>query len=100
MRINDELLQIDLLISERFLGLVTRAVEGRLKTWFVMCDAHPTAASTRSRLNHHRITDFLCDFDRLILCLDDSIAARSYRHTGLARKIASSILITHRLHRA
>src|SRR5204863_3829140 len=97
MWINDELLQIDLLISKRFLSLMTCAMEGRLKTWFVMRGAHPTAAAAGSRFNHYRITDFPCDLHRVIFCLDDPVAARRYWNTGLAGEIASNILITHRL---
>src|SRR5262249_28230929 len=40
------------------------------------------------------------DFHRFILCLNDSIAARCYRHAGFARSSTSSVLVAHGLHRA
>src|SRR5439155_4803492 len=38
-------------------------------------------------------------FYRLLLCLNDSIATRRYRHAGFARSCASSVLVAHGLHR-
>src|SRR3989442_6126049 len=93
--INDELLQIDLFISKCFLRLVTRTVKSRFKTGLVMCSAHPAPATAGSRLDHHRVTDFLRDPNRLILRLDDSIASRSHWHACFACKSASSVFIAH-----
>src|SRR5437899_12672883 len=83
MRINDELLQIDLFISKCFLRLVARTVKGRFKTGLIMCCAHPAPATPASRLDHHRVTDFLRDPNRFILFLDDSIASRRHCYVGL-----------------
>ena len=47
MRIDDELLDVNLLVSESFLRLVTRAMESRLKAWFVMRGPQPAAAETK-----------------------------------------------------
>src|SRR6266704_6452736 len=100
MRIDDELLDVNLLISESFLGFVTRTVKGRLKAWFIVRRAHPAAAATSGRLNHHRITDSLCDLDRVALCLNDSITPRRHWHAGFPRKNARSVFVAHGLHRA
>ena len=65
-----------------------------------MCGAHPTPATAGSRLDHHRVTDFLRDPNRLVFCLDDSIASRRHWYAGFARRCASSVFIAHGLHRA
>ena len=100
MGIMDELFQIDLFVSKCFLRLVTRTVKGRFKTGLVMCCAHAAPAAAGSRLDHHRVTNLLRDPNRFILCLDDSIASRRHRHAGFPCKSASSIFISHCLHRA
>src|SRR5215467_3236897 len=64
-----------------------------------MRSTHPAAAAAADRLNHNWVTKFLCDFHRLILRLDDSVAARSDRHSGFACCRTSSVLVAHRLHR-
>src|SRR5947208_4903637 len=78
---------------------MTRAMESGFKTRLIMRSAHPAAAAAGGRLNHHRVTKLLCDFHRLILCLNDSIATGRYRHAGFACSRTSSILVAHRLHR-
>src|SRR5207249_3901131 len=98
-RIEDELFQIHLIVSKRFLRLMTRAMEGRLKAWLIMRSAHPAATTAACRLDHHRVAEFPSDFYRLLLCLNDSIATRRYRHAGFARSCASSVLVAHGLHR-
>src|SRR5215475_6003252 len=99
-RIYNELFQVHLIVAKCFLRLMTRAVESGFKAWLIMRSAHPAAAATTSRLDHHRIAKFPCDFHRFILCLNDSIAARCYRHAGFARSSTSSVLVAHGLHRA
>src|SRR5947208_10004424 len=98
-RIDNHLFQIHLLISECLLGFMTGAVEGRLQARFVMRSAHSPAAATANRLYHHRITKLPCDFYRIFLCLNDSIAARCNRYASLACSRTSSVLIAHCLHR-
>src|SRR5262245_54964057 len=98
-RIYDELFQVHLVVSKCFLRLMTRAVESGFKAWLIMRGAHPTATATAGRLNHYRVPELLCDFHRLILCLNDSIAAGRYRHAGFASSSTSSVLVAHRLHR-
>src|SRR5437763_2185214 len=98
-RVDDELFQIHLIVSKCFLRLMTRAMESGFKTWLIMRSAHPAAAAAGGRLNHHRVTKLLCDFHRLILCLNDSIATGRYRHAGFACSRTSSVLVAHRLHR-
>ena len=99
VRINNQLLQIHLFISKGFLSLVTRTVESRFKTGFVMCRAHPAPATAGSRLNHHRVAEFPRDPDRLLLRLDDSIASGCHWHAGFAGARACSVFISHSLHR-
>src|SRR5882762_8479865 len=89
-RVDDELFQIHLIVSKCFLRLMTRAMESGFKTWLIMRSAHPAAAAAGSRLNHHRVTKLLCDFHRLILCLNDSIATGRYRYPGFACSRTSS----------
>ena len=98
-RIDDELFQINLIISKRFLRLMTRAMEGGFKTWLIMRSAHPAPAAAGSRLDHHRIPKFFRNLYGIVLCLDDSIAAGRYRYAGFARSGTSSVLVAHRLHR-
>src|SRR5262245_43305832 len=98
-RIYDELLQIHLIVSKCFLRLMTRAVESGFKAWLIMRSAHPAAAATAGCFDHYRVPELLCDFHRLILCLNDSIAAGRYRHAGFARSSTSSVLVAHGLHR-
>src|SRR5262249_52168524 len=98
-RIDDELFQIDLIASKSFLRLMTSAVKSGFKTWFIMRSAHSATAAAGGCFNHHWITKLPRDFHRVILGLDDSIAARRYRHAGFARCRTSSVLVAHRLHR-
>src|SRR4029453_13580034 len=100
MRIDDELLDVNLFISESFLRLVTGAMKGRFKAWFIMGHAQPAAASASGGFNHHRVTDSLCDLDRVALCLDNSVASRCHGHAGFPRENTSRVFVTHRLHRA
>src|SRR6516225_10220070 len=65
-----------------------------------MCRAHPATAPAGSRLDHYRVTNFPCDFDRLVLCLDNSIASGGNWHASFPCTTASSIFISHCLHRA
>src|SRR6266536_3421171 len=95
-RVDDELFQIHLIVSKCFLRLMTRAMESGFKTWLIMRSAHPAAAAAGGRLNHHRVTKLLCDFHRLILCLNDSIATGRYRYAGFACSRTSSVLVSHR----
>src|SRR3954447_3764747 len=99
-RIDDELFQIHLIVPKCFLSLMTRAMESGCKAGLIMCGAHPAAAPPGGRLDHHRITKLLCDSHRLILGLNDSVAAGRYRHASFARSCTSSVLIAHRLHRS
>src|SRR5262245_51828304 len=64
-----------------------------------MRSPHPAATAAGSRFYHHWVAKFFCDFHRVVLCLDNSIAARRYRHAGFACSRTSSVLIAHRLHR-
>ena len=98
-RIDDELFQIHLIISKRFLGFMTGAVEGRLQAGLIMRRTHPSTAAASSRLDHHRITKLFGDFHRVFLGLNDSIAAWCDRYAGFACRRASSVLIAHCLHR-
>ena len=78
---------------------MTRAMESGFKAWLIMRSAHPAATAAASRLDHHRVAKLLCDLHRIVLCLNDSIAAGRYRHAGFARSRTSSVLVAHRLHR-
>src|ERR1700746_1997932 len=64
-----------------------------------MRGAHPTAAAACGRFDHHRVAKLPCDFHRFVLRLNDSVAARRYRHAGFTRGRTSSVLVAHRLHR-
>src|SRR5262249_50089443 len=99
VRIDDKFFQINLIISKRLLRFMTRAVERRFETGLVMRSAHPAAAAAAGCLDHHRVAEFPCNLDRLILCFDDSITPRCHRDAGLTRGRTSSVLVTHRLHR-
>ena len=90
---------INLLVSESFLRLVTRAVKRRLKAGFIVRRAHAAAAAAGGRFDHYRITDFLCDLDRVAFRLDNSIASRRHRHAGFPRASARRVLVAHGLHR-
>src|SRR5947207_15196844 len=98
-RIDDELFQIHLIISKCFLRLMTGAVEGRLQTGLIMSGTHPSAAAASSRLDHHWITKLFCDFHRIFLGLNDSIAARCDRYAGFACSGVSGVLIAYCLDR-
>src|SRR4051794_33924073 len=98
-RIEDELFEIHLITSECLLGLMTGTVESRLQAGLIMRSAHPPAAAAGSRLDHHRITELPCDFHRVFLCLNDSIAARGDWYASFACSRTSSVLIPHCLHR-
>src|SRR4029453_15834525 len=98
-RVEDELFQIHLIVSKCFLRLMTRAMESGFKAGLIMRSAHAAAATAGSRLDHHRVPKFFRDLYRLVLCLDDSIAAGGYRYAGFARSGTSSVLVAHRLHR-
>ncbi len=99
VRIKDELFYINLIISKRFLCFMPCAVKGRFKTGLIMRSTHPAAAATGSRLDHYRIAKFPCNLDRLIFCLDDSIASGRHGYAGFARSGTSSVLVAHCLHR-
>src|SRR5215469_3602695 len=98
-RIYDKLFQVHLVVSKCFLRLMTRAVESGFKAWLIMRGAHPPATATAGRLNHYRVPELLCHFHRLILCLNDSIAAGRYRHTDFACSSTSGVFVAHGLHR-
>src|SRR6476469_8026494 len=98
-RVDDELFQIHLIVSKCFLRLMTRAMESGFKSWLIMRSAHYAAAAAVILLNHHRVSKLLCDFHRLILCLNYSIATGRYRYPGFACSRTSSVLVAHRLHR-
>ena len=100
MRIDDELLDIDLLVPESFLGFVPRVVKRRLKAWLIMRGSHAAATTTSSRFNHHRVTDFLRGLDGLILRFDYSLASRRHGHASFVREDARGVFVTHGLHRA
>ena len=99
MRIDDQLLDINLFIPEGFLRLVTRAVKSRFEAWFIMRAAHPAPATAGSGFNHHRVTDLPCDFNRIAFRLDDPIASRRHWHAGFPGLGAGRIFIAHGLHR-
>src|SRR5436309_14915129 len=98
-RIRNELFQINLIVSKRFLCLMTGTMKGGFEAGFIMSGTHPAATAATSRLDHHRVAEFPSDFHRFILCLKDSIAAGRYRHASFARSRTSSVLIPHGLHR-
>ena len=99
MGIEDELLEINLLVPESFLGLMPGAMERRLKARLIVRRTHATAASTRDRFNHNRITNLLCDLDCIALRFDNSITSRGDWHPSLPRKNASSVFVAHSMHR-
>src|SRR3989442_4356123 len=90
MRIDDEFLQVNLFVAKSFLRLVTRTVKSRFKARLVMCCAHSAPATAGSRLDHHRVSDFLHDFYRLVFCVDDAVTPRSHCHAGFACGYTSS----------
>src|ERR1043166_1042067 len=94
-RIENELFEVYLIVSKCFLRLMTRAMESGFKAWLVMRSAHPATAAAASRFDHHGVAKLLCDFHCFILCLNDSIAARRYRHAGFACSRTSSVLVAH-----
>src|SRR5437773_12352695 len=98
MGIENKFLEINLLISESFLRLVTRAMERRLKARLIVRRAHAAAASACDGLDHNRITDLLCDLNRIAIRLDNSVTSRSHWHAGFPRQNASSVLVPHSLH--
>src|SRR4030095_3706193 len=100
MRIDDELLDVDPLITESFLGLVTRGMKGRFKARFIMRRTHPAATTACGRFHPHWVTDLFCNLDGVVLCLDYPVTPRRHRHTGFARKEARGVFVPHRLHRA
>src|SRR4029453_3780115 len=98
-RIYDELFQVHLIASKCFLRLMTRAMESGFEAGLIMRSAHAAAPAAGSRLDHHRVPKFFRNLYRIVLCLDDFIAARRYRYAGFARSSTSSVLVAHRLHR-
>jgi hypothetical protein len=97
-RIEDKLFQIHLIVSKCFLRLMTRAMESGFKAGS-LCAARIPRPPRRRRLDHHRVTKLLCDFHRLFLCLNDSIAAGVTGTPTLRAAATSSVLVAHRLHR-
>ena len=65
-----------------------------------MRSAHAAAAASRDRLDHNGIANLFRDLDGVLLCFDDSVAARHYWHSCSAGAAAGRILITHGVHRA
>ena len=63
-----------------------------------MRSAHPAAAAARRGFDHDRVADFLCDFDRVVLGLNNSITSRRHRHTHFAGRCACCVFVAHRLH--
>src|SRR5438477_6622066 len=98
-RVEDELFQIHLIVAKCFLSLMTCAVESGCKAWLIVRSAHPAAAAAAGRFDHHRIAELFCDSHRLILRLNDSIAAGGYRPAGFPGSRTATVLCTHRLHR-
>ena len=64
-----------------------RFILGRLEALarlcIVPCDAHTLATPTSAGLEHHRISNLLCDFHRFICISNQTHIARNRAHTGL-----------------
>ena len=57
--------------------------------------AHSAAATTRDRLNHHRIAEFSRKLDRIFVGLDNAVTARRYWHAGFASARPRHVLVPH-----
>ena len=62
-----------------------------------MGGAHSSTATTRDRLDHHRVTDFSCDLCRLFIVCDDAVTSRRDRHTRFASARAGHVFVAHLL---
>src|SRR5215216_3953426 len=97
-RIYDQLFQIHLIVAKCFLRLMTRAMESGCKAWLIMRSAHSSAAATGGRFDHHRVAELLSDFHRLVLSLNNSIAARRHRDARFTCRCTSGVFVAHGLH--
>ena len=77
MRVDDQFLDVNLGVPESFFRFRSRAVKALHKAGFVMRGAHPASAAAGDGFDHHRITNFFRDFDRLGFGFDNAIAARA-----------------------
>ena len=95
MRIHNQLLDIDVRISERFLRFHSRRVITIHQTRFVVRGAHPTTATARNGFDHHRVTNFLRDLRRFLVVGDNAIASGCHRDAGFASARARHVFVAH-----
>ena len=98
--INDELLDINVAVSEGFLGFEASVVKASNEAGLVVRRAHAAAAPAGHCFNHHRIANFLRDFHCVVFGIDHAFASRRHRHTGFACKGPRRVFVAHRMHHA
>src|SRR5438309_11946359 len=85
VRINDQLLDVDSAIPKSFFGFETRIVKTGEKLRLVMSHTHSSPPAARHGFDHHRVSNFLRDLDRLFFILNYAIASGRNRHASFAR---------------
>ena len=94
-RIGDEFLDEDAVVAEGRLRLRTRAREALRDFLARMSDAHALAAAAGGRLDHHRETDLLSDFQRMRLILDHTEKTRHGGDFGVGGGLFRFDLVAH-----
>ena len=99
-RIENELLDVNVAVSESFFGFAACSVKSLHQARVIMRGTHSAATAAGHRFYHHGITDFLRDLDRILVGRDDAVAAGGDRDARFARTSARGIFVAHRVHRA
>ena len=97
-RLLDVFFQVDAAVLEGLLRLLAGRIEARLETDVIVGDAHAAAATAGRRLDQDRETQRVRQFQRLGIGLDQALAARHNRHSGLLGQLAGLILVAQAAH--
>src|SRR5690606_6782500 len=92
-RILDVLLDVDVAVAERGLGVALRRLERLGEIRSRADDAHAAPAAARHGLDDDRIAELLRDLQRLLFALDRAVAAGQYGHARLLHRAARARLV-------
>ena len=73
-------------------------MESLNQAWIVVRDSHAAPAAARRGLDDDRILEGVCFLERLLLGIDDAMAAGGYGNSRLAHGFSGVGLVSHRPH--
>ena len=97
--LRDEFFDENPVISKAAGRFILGRLEALARLCIVPCDAHTLATPTSAGLEHHRISNLLCDFHRFICISNQTHIARNRAHTGLFGQFFRGDLVSHAFNR-